>query len=214
MKQLIALVEKIYQSKQIMSGRLHIYNLFNLQNASSNIAINQYEDLVHAGKYDTKESLVTIGELQRHPWILLGWGANHKRNHVFLLEAKNTWLKLIHDSGIPTFGKHHPNNIDYYHPCPLIATQRPKMVEELLEIYKVKFYDKPKRFTFLKWNGEYGDEAKFIVRDNDLNMQSLFTPGICNDLFWFHSDLAKDKAVSAWVEFGEESVDDLNEVAF
>lgn len=214
MKQIIALVEKIYQSERALSGRLHIYNLFNLQNSSSKMAINQYEDLVHSGQYKVNESLASISELQRHPWLLLGWGANHEQKLTNLLKAKNKWLKIINESGIPTFGKPHPNNIDYYHPCPLIPTHRPKMLEELVELYKEQFFAKHKRFTFLKWNGEYGDEAKFIVRDNDLNMQSLFTPGRCKDLFWFYSDLSSDEAVSCWEGFGVESVDDLEEVAF
>jgi hypothetical protein len=46
------------------------------------------------------------------------------------------------------------------------------------------------RYTLLKWNHEYSEEAKFIVQDNRTGMQSLFSPGKCNDLFWFHSDLA------------------------
>ena len=82
MKQLIALVEKIYQSKRMLSGRLHIYNLFNLQNASSNIAINQYEDLVHAGKYDTKESLVTIG--------------NYNATHGYYSVGEQTTRKIMY----------------------------------------------------------------------------------------------------------------------
>ncbi|MGG0937002.1 hypothetical protein ABHN11_12940 [Brevibacillus centrosporus] len=71
-----------------------------------------------------------------------------------------------------------------------------------------------KRYTLLKWNGEYGADAIFIVRDNWTAKQSLFTPGQCEDLFWFHADLANDKAVSTWEEFGEESFDDLRPITF
>ena len=70
------------------------------------------------------------------------------------------------------------------------------------------------RYTLLKWNGEYGDEAKFIVRDNATKKQSLFTPGECHNLFWFHSDLANDFAVSHWQGFGNETFSDLEEIAF
>lgn len=71
-----------------------------------------------------------------------------------------------------------------------------------------------KRYTLLKWNGKYGSDAIFIVRDNWRARQSLFTPGRCEDLFWFHADLANDKAVSTREEFGEESFDDLEPIAF
>jgi len=71
-----------------------------------------------------------------------------------------------------------------------------------------------KRYTLLKWNGEYGSEAKCIVRDNFTEKQSLFIPGRCEDLFWFQSNLEVDKTVSSWEEFGEESFDELESIAF
>jgi hypothetical protein len=94
-----------------------------------------------------------------------------------------------------------------------------KAVQERYPEFGICFNRKEKkphnpRYTLLKWNGEYGSEAKFIVRDNWKGMQSLFTPGRCQDLFWFHSDLARDKAVSTWEEFSEESFDDLEPIAF
>ncbi|QRG66001.1 hypothetical protein [Brevibacillus choshinensis] len=79
---------------------------------------------------------------------------------------------------------------------------------------KVESQEIKKRYTLLKWNGEYGDEAIFIVRDNLRARQSLFTPGRCEDLFWFHADLANDIAVSTWEEFCEESFDELEPIAF
>lgn len=83
------------------------------------------------------------------------------------------------------------------------------MIKHIVESQESK-----KRYTLLKWNGEYGSDAIFIVRDNWRARQSLFTPGRCEDLFWFHADLANDKAVSTWEEFGEESFDDLKPIAF
>lgn len=106
---------------------------------------------------------------------------------------------------------------EYYHPCPLIPTQRPLMVDELFKIYKQKFteiHEDIKRYTLLKWNGEYGFDAKFIARDNFTGRQSLFIPGRCEDLFWFDSDLAGDKVISHWSDFGNESIDDLEHLAF
>ncbi|MYL64185.1 hypothetical protein GLW07_12565 [Bacillus hwajinpoensis] len=71
MNQLIALVEKIYQSERVLSGRLDIYNLFNLQNTSAYEAINQFEELVRSGHYNIKGSVVSTKELQLHPWIIV-----------------------------------------------------------------------------------------------------------------------------------------------
>lgn len=105
MKQLVSLIEIIYQSDHILSGRCHIYNLFNIQNPSSINAINHFEELVDSGQYNIIESIATTKELQRHPWILFGWGVMQDQNRTHLLEAKNKWLKQIHEAGIPTFGK-------------------------------------------------------------------------------------------------------------
>lgn len=93
LNQLIALVEKIYQSERSLSGRLHIYNLFNLQNTSPSQSINQFEELIRSGQYNILESVASSKELQRNPWILLGCGANDKQNRTYLLETKNKWLK-------------------------------------------------------------------------------------------------------------------------
>ncbi|MGE7687750.1 hypothetical protein ACQKMI_00920 [Lysinibacillus sp. NPDC097214] len=217
MEQLISFIEKIHEKNQLISGRLHIYNLFNLQNTKSVNAIDQFEELFSSGEYDISESLVTTNDLVSHPWILLGWGVKQEKRWKNLQYIKDKWSELILESKIPTFGKRHAKKNDYYHPCPLIPTQRPLMVEDLVAIYTKKFVanlEDQKRYTLLKWNGEYGTESKFIVRDNFTGMQSLFTPGRCNDLFWFHSDLANDKVVSNWSDFGNESFDDLKPITF
>jgi hypothetical protein len=217
MEQLILFIEKIHERNQLISGRLHIYNLFNLQNTKSENAIDTFEELVSSGQYDISESLVTLKELGKHPWILLGWGVKREKRWKNLQHIKEKWIELIVESKIRTFGKKHTKNNDYYHPCPLIPTKRPMMVEELVNIYKNKFteiYEDQKRYTLLKWNGEYGAESKFIVRDNYTGMQSLFTPERCDDLFWFYSDLANDEVVSDWSDFGNESFDELEPIAF
>ena len=217
MVQLISFVEKIYSENQPISGRLHIYNLFDLQNTQSQNAIDQFEELVESGQYDLDESLVTINELKSHPWILLGWGVKREKRWKNLQHIKGKWLELIVDSKTSAFGKKHKKNNEYYHPCPLIPTKRPMMIEELVSIYKHKFNaikEGIKRYTMLKWNGENGAEAKFIVRDNFTGRQSLFTPGRYEDLFWFQSDLANDEVVCDWSDFGNESFDDLEPIAF
>lgn len=212
MEQLISFIEKIYEKNQLISGRLHIYNLFNLQNAKSENAIYTFEELVSSGEYDINESLVTLNELCNHPWILLGWGVKREKRWKNPQRIKGKWSRLIEESMVPTFGKKHEKNNDYYHPCPLIPTKRPLMIEELISKYKHKFkknQECQKRYSLLKWNGEFGTEERFIVRDNLTSRQSLFIPGRCANLFWFHSDLASDQVVSNWCDFRNESFDDL-----
>ena len=49
MDQLILMVEGIYGKEKPISGRFHIYNLFNLQNAKSMNAVEQFEALIRTG---------------------------------------------------------------------------------------------------------------------------------------------------------------------
>jgi hypothetical protein len=85
---------------------------------------------------------------------------------------------------------------------------------EIYESLDDKQGDIKKQYTFLKWNGKYGAEAKFIVQDNYCGKQSFFIPGRCQDLVWTNLDLAGDKSFAYWDDFGDESVDDLEPIAF
>jgi len=69
-------------------------------------------------------------------------------------------------------------------------------------------------YTFLKWNGQYGDQAKFVVRDNSTGQQSMFTPGRSEDVVWTKADLEAAPEMAEWQDFGNETVDDLDAVAF
>jgi hypothetical protein len=71
-----------------------------------------------------------------------------------------------------------------------------------------------KGFTFKLWNGQYGAQAKFVVLDNSTGMQSMFTPGRTQDLVWTKADLASDPSLKDWEPFGEETVPNLEDVAF
>ncbi len=221
MGQLINLIERIYRESKPISGRLYIYNLFNLQNPNSNKAVDEFEQLVDSGMYDVKESLVSSNELTSHPWILLGWGVEYKAKWRNLKIIKNKWKDLILQSKIPTFGKKHQDRDDYYHPCPLIPTKRPLMLNDLLNIYLEKVEKRTyiemlnrKRYSILRWNGEYGNEGMFIVRDNFTGKQSLLKRGDCQSVFWFYSDLANDKSVSDWEDCDNGSYDDLETIAY
>jgi len=68
-------------------------------------------------------------------------------------------------------------------------------------------------YTILKWNGKYGRDAKFVVRDDASGKQSLFTPGFTRDIVWTSTDLANTLEMKQWSDFGDEHIDDLEDVA-
>jgi hypothetical protein len=69
-------------------------------------------------------------------------------------------------------------------------------------------------YTFLKWNSKYGGDAKFVVRDNDSGKQAMFTPGRTQDLVWTRTNLDSAPEMKDWDDFGDETVDDLEPIAF
>lgn len=69
-------------------------------------------------------------------------------------------------------------------------------------------------YTILKWNSEYGKGAKFVVQDDKTGKQSMFTPGRTQDLVWTTTPLDKTPEMEQWEDFGNEKVEDLEEVAF
>lgn len=69
-------------------------------------------------------------------------------------------------------------------------------------------------YTFLKWNGQYSDAARFVVRNNDTGENSMFTPGRTQDLVWTKVDLSSQPELASWSDFGNETVPDLEEIAF
>jgi hypothetical protein len=135
MDQLILFLKGIY-GEAPLTGRFHIYNLFNLQNTKAINAVDQFEALVLSGDYKIRESLIPIEELQSHPWILTGWGVKQNPNWKNLEQIKGMWVSLINESKVPAFGKKHKDSNNYYHPCPLIPTRRPGMLADLIAIYK------------------------------------------------------------------------------
>lgn len=169
MVQLISFVEKIYSENQPILGRLYIYNLFNLQNTQSQNAIDQFEELVESGEYDLEESLVTINELKDHPWILLGWGVKRESKWRNLQLIKNKWINLINESQVSAFGKKHKQRDDYYHPCPLIPTQRPLMLEDLIRLYNQKY--KIQRFPVYATKCNLIVETKMVENPEDLRYE-------------------------------------------
>lgn len=69
-------------------------------------------------------------------------------------------------------------------------------------------------YTFKKWNGKYGNQAQFIVENDEDKKQSMFAPTRPSDLTWSSQDLTKDPEVQHWQDFGNEKVENLKEVVF
>lgn len=70
-------------------------------------------------------------------------------------------------------------------------------------------------FTFLRWNGLYGDDSIFLVRENSTGYEGLFTPGYPERIKWFEFDLESMLSqFNNWEELGYETVDDLTDVVF
>lgn len=68
-------------------------------------------------------------------------------------------------------------------------------------------------YKILKWNGEYGEECKFVVQDMDTGKQTLFTPGRTQDIVWTTTKLDESPEMQDWSDFGDETVDNLEDVA-
>jgi len=68
------------------------------------------------------------------------------------------------------------------------------------------------KFSILKWNGNYGGKAVFVVQDNSNKKQSLFTPGRVKDVTWVDKDLAGE--MKDWENFENEPIENLSDVIF
>ncbi|WP_347549028.1 hypothetical protein ABFG93_16085 [Pseudalkalibacillus hwajinpoensis] len=166
MRQLITIVESIY-SKGDINGRLYIYNLFNLQHTRAIDAIELFESQVQSGEYDIKGSLISKSELQKHPWLLLGWGLKPKNKWTNLQVIRDDWIKLINESGIPIFGKKHESSKNYYHVCPQKQSDRQIIVNQIVENYNSIRAEK------LKKGSRYLIE-KYVNKHEDCLNKSIF----------------------------------------
>jgi len=142
MRQLIKFIHEVYGTNNL-DGRCHIYNLFSLRNPDGNNAIDTFEALSCSGKYDALADIPDKSVLAEHPWILLGWGINAKPQRVYLAKAKTAWRDAFTAAGIHSFGKKQTkgkgtekNVTDYYHVCPQLSTDHPKMIEDLVSIFR------------------------------------------------------------------------------
>ena len=67
-------------------------------------------------------------------------------------------------------------------------------------------------YELVKWNGKYGDEARFIVKYNKTGKFTLFTPDHIEDIVWVDQDLSQIGEYKNWEDFGGETVDYLENV--
>jgi hypothetical protein len=65
------------------------------------------------------------------------------------------------------------------------------------------------KYSILRWNGQEGEKAVFIIRENETGKQAQFTPGRVEDIVWVRSNLEPD-----WKSFQEEPIDNLEDVVF
>lgn len=149
MKQLVQVVEGIYEERKPLTGRLYIYNLFLIQNPVQGLALDLLEKLIEEGEYDPEESLVSVEEVAGHPWFLLGWGVAKKKSWKNYEQIKQSWRDRIQEARVLTFGKKHPKQNDYYHVCPRIPTERPGRIQELIQLHKELYPNKINLQRFL-----------------------------------------------------------------
>jgi hypothetical protein len=71
-----------------------------------------------------------------------------------------------------------------------------------------------KGFTFLRWNGNYGNTANFVVKNDATGEQTFFTPGHTQDVAWTKKDLSNSNEAKGWTDFANEHVDNLDDVVF
>lgn len=130
MKQLVKFMKATHSQ---LDGRLYIYNLFYVKNTEQVEAIELFELLKSTGNYPTL-TLPPLAEIQKHPWILIGWGVEKRKRWKFYEAEKRKWLQLIKESKIPHFGILSNDN-EFYHPSPRSSLKHQRL-EQLIEAYK------------------------------------------------------------------------------
>jgi len=67
-------------------------------------------------------------------------------------------------------------------------------------------------FVLMKWNRQYGESARFIVKDKSTNKFALFTPDRLDDIVWTSQDLTQLPEYQKWDDFEHTEVDYLENV--
>lgn len=67
-------------------------------------------------------------------------------------------------------------------------------------------------FVLMKWNRQYGNAARFVVKNKSTNKFALFTPNCLNDIMWTNQDLSQSPEYKNWDDFEHTEVDYLENV--
>lgn len=67
-------------------------------------------------------------------------------------------------------------------------------------------------YILMKWNGKYGSDAQFIVKNKKTGKFTLFTVDRTDDIAWVDQDLTQTPEYSKWEDFGQETVNYLENV--
>ena len=71
-----------------------------------------------------------------------------------------------------------------------------------------------KRYVILRWNKKYGSASRFIIKDNSNKKQCIYDPAKEGQATWVSIDLTQAENTKDWEAFGNESFDDISEIAF
>lgn len=131
------LVERVNDENEL-DGRVHTYNLFSLCYTEYRDTIATFEKLVSLGDTSVMDDYPSLDELKKHPWFCKYWGINNNTNRSHLRVRENKWIELLANANVSTFGKLHPNKLDYFHLHirPRLQMDHEVYQDELVELFR------------------------------------------------------------------------------
>jgi len=141
LEQLKDLVERIYDQNKEMNGRFQIYNLFPLTLANAPEESGEKALLeIFSKLYKSGESLITkpnvsVEDLKKHPWILVGWGSQNEHGNLDYL--RYDWRNLIRKAKIRVLGRQSDDNKwNYDHPNQRGKKKRADWEQDIVDQYQ------------------------------------------------------------------------------
>lgn len=115
--QVVRFMEKTHEKSEL-NGRVNLYYLINF----CNMWEGEIERLADAGEVDFSELVPSVRELQREPWICIGWGRNSVWSFPSINTLKSMWMNRIETARIRKFGsKEECNTLDFNEIHPDVA---------------------------------------------------------------------------------------------